>query len=395
MDASSFICPISLEIMKDPVIGPDGHSYDRDSISAWLASGQSVSPLTRLPLNGSDLIPNHALRNAIEEYQKQQKQEAVLAVERAAEEKKDDRVVAGVELTASHLAGEEGTVVICVQAEDVESTVLPTVFIDVLDVSYSMHESATETSGDVEDVVPFSRLDLVKHSVRTQIELMRDTDYLAIVIFDNTSEVLLPVVRMNKQGKQTARQVVDTIKPRGSTNIWGGLLQGLKLAESTDCVGKNVAIILQTDGESIASCNPPRGIAPSLQSWIANHDVPLTLHTVGYSYGQSLDMPLLRQLSAIGGGSVSYVPDGSMVGTVFIHVMANLMSVQYRGASLSIRASDGISLDGLTSPLPIGFINGGQPREFIIRYQGRPSDEKEPILRFELTAANRTNEVSL
>ena len=41
-----FICPITQEIMRDPVIALDGHSYERDAITQWFARGRIKSPLT-------------------------------------------------------------------------------------------------------------------------------------------------------------------------------------------------------------------------------------------------------------------------------------------------------------------------------------------------------------
>ena len=35
---SHFLCPISLQIMRDPVTLPTGISYDRAAISRWLAA---------------------------------------------------------------------------------------------------------------------------------------------------------------------------------------------------------------------------------------------------------------------------------------------------------------------------------------------------------------------
>lgn len=69
-----FICPISLQIMKDPVTAISGITYDRESIERWLhtaaAEGHSsaVCPVTKqlLPLTGSDLTPNHMLRRLIQ-----------------------------------------------------------------------------------------------------------------------------------------------------------------------------------------------------------------------------------------------------------------------------------------------------------------------------------------
>jgi len=59
-------CPITLEVMRDPVIAGDGHSYEREAIERWL-QGHRTSPLTGRALPHANLIPNHSLRGLIEE----------------------------------------------------------------------------------------------------------------------------------------------------------------------------------------------------------------------------------------------------------------------------------------------------------------------------------------
>ncbi|KAK7319580.1 hypothetical protein RJT34_04303 [Clitoria ternatea] len=64
-----FKCPISLEIMSDPVILSSGHTFDRSSIQRWLDAGHRTCPITRLPLpHHPSLIPNHALRSLISNF---------------------------------------------------------------------------------------------------------------------------------------------------------------------------------------------------------------------------------------------------------------------------------------------------------------------------------------
>ncbi|XP_059623716.1 U-box domain-containing protein 8 [Cornus florida] len=64
-----FKCPISLEIMSDPVILSSGHTFDRSSIQRWLDAGHRTCPITKLPLSEHpSLIPNHALRSLISNY---------------------------------------------------------------------------------------------------------------------------------------------------------------------------------------------------------------------------------------------------------------------------------------------------------------------------------------
>ncbi|XWS59376.1 hypothetical protein CRYUN_Cryun08bG0116400 [Craigia yunnanensis] len=63
-----FICPISLQIMKDPVTTITGITYDRESIEQWLLKGKNTScPVTQQPLSRDfDLTPNHTLRRLIQ-----------------------------------------------------------------------------------------------------------------------------------------------------------------------------------------------------------------------------------------------------------------------------------------------------------------------------------------
>lgn len=65
---SHFLCPISLELMKDPVILPTGITFDRSSIETWIEAGNFTCPITKKPLFATDLIPNHAIRRLIQDW---------------------------------------------------------------------------------------------------------------------------------------------------------------------------------------------------------------------------------------------------------------------------------------------------------------------------------------
>jgi hypothetical protein len=63
-----FRCPISLELMRDPVTVSTGQTYDRASIESWVATGNTTCPVTRAPLADFTFIPNHTLRRLIQEW---------------------------------------------------------------------------------------------------------------------------------------------------------------------------------------------------------------------------------------------------------------------------------------------------------------------------------------
>lgn len=61
---SCFRCPITGEMMVDPVIDNGGHSYEREAISEWLLRSET-SPITREYLSLDMLTSNRALKEAI------------------------------------------------------------------------------------------------------------------------------------------------------------------------------------------------------------------------------------------------------------------------------------------------------------------------------------------
>lgn len=64
----SFYCPITRDVMTDPVETSSGQTFERSAIEKWLADGNELCPLTMTPLDTSILRPNKTLRQSIEEW---------------------------------------------------------------------------------------------------------------------------------------------------------------------------------------------------------------------------------------------------------------------------------------------------------------------------------------
>ena len=58
------VCPITQEPINEPVIDPDGNSYEKSAIIEWVRKN-NTSPITRNNLKESDLTPNRALSDMI------------------------------------------------------------------------------------------------------------------------------------------------------------------------------------------------------------------------------------------------------------------------------------------------------------------------------------------
>lgn len=77
-------CPITHEVMKDPVLATDGHTYEREAIIDWFqkCTGITTSPMTNKEIR-STLQPNFSIRSLIAAYK----------VETDSDESEDDNEV--------------------------------------------------------------------------------------------------------------------------------------------------------------------------------------------------------------------------------------------------------------------------------------------------------------
>ncbi|KAL9645704.1 hypothetical protein ABK040_003436 [Willaertia magna] len=248
-----------------------------------------------------------------------------------------------------------------------EGTRKPSTFICVLDISGSMGENA-DNSNDTGENHGFSRLDLVKHSVRTIINVLKPQDQLAIVSFTDNAAVELPLTHMTEEGRTQANTQLNSLTPQGCTNLWDGLRVGLEMASEPSCKSTNTVVVLLTDGEP--NQNPPRGIIPTLRSHIDTNPLNCTIHTFGFGY--NLDSALLNEISQIGSGSYAYIPDCSMVGTIFVNLLSNVLATVVKRAQLMIfPLLDNVKVEKVIgyneTVLNLGAIQYGQTKDFVLK----------------------------
>eukprot|EP00762_Andalucia_godoyi_P005803 ANDGO_06983.mRNA.1 Protein spotted leaf 11 len=364
-----FLCPITKSVMKDPVIGPDGQTYERPAIEQWL-QGHHDSPITRIPMMASQLVPNYALKNMIQSFLLANVDETQSAATTTAT-RAHAGVAAGASAASARLGVELGLVARVHKKIDgskfahvkisppAAGPKRPLQLICVLDVSGSMDTDASIQSSKESDQL--TRLDIVKHSVNTIIETLDDEDSLAIVKFSSDAQVVLPMMRVQGNGKARAKQALMALQTEGSTNIWDGLRVSLELASRTASVAAlPCTIVMFTDGES--NMDPPRGIVPTLESCLAEHKFDGSLHTFGFGY--DLDSQLLSNIAHLGGGTFGYIPDSSMVGTVFVNFASTALATYSQGLRLTAGSADGASPSD--QEFYVSMVQYGQSRDLFV-----------------------------
>ena len=203
----------------------------------------------------------------------------------------------------------------------------PTTVVCVIDVSGSMGTQALINTGkSTNESYGLTSLDLVKHSLKTIIKSLTKDDKLSLVSFSTKARVVLELTDMDDKGRDIAIEALNELRLETSTNLWDGLQRGMEVLKKrkSDDIQHNTAILLLTDG--VPNIIPPRGHMPMLQKYQkeVGGELPGIINTFGFGY--SLDSALLNDIAVFGRGAYSFIPDGSMVGTIFVNSMSNLLS---------------------------------------------------------------------
>ena len=397
----SLTCPITHEPFVDPVIDPEGNTYERAAIVEWVLQ-HGTSPVTRAALTVDQLVPNRILRGDDAPPPPPPQPEPTVTTSAPAGVARP--LSAG--LVAVHNGA--GLLHICATPPDALERA-PLDIALAIDVSYSMQAAASiKTAGDgpAEDD-GLSMLDIVKHAVATVTAVLGENDRLSLVAFDTTATVELPLTRMDAAGKAKAKAANGSLHVRGSTNIWDAIkvsLDTLREAEGDGNTGaaepgteRVATVLLLTDG--VPNVEPPRGHVPMLERYYDTHGRVASLSTFGFGY--NVDSELLSGLAAAGTGSFAFIPDASFVGTIFVNAISNLLSTMITGAELLVEAEGGAlvqgahgSLDrklnglaaGLTSTswgavVPLGAVQYGQSRDVVLRVEVPPGASFRCVLK--------------
>ncbi len=342
MDSSTFVpqsfyCPISGDLMNNPVSDREGHSYEKAEILLWLKKSKT-SPMTRSYLDESHLIENDSLKRSIDEIKDQLNADQM---------KIDSRIVSDSLQTFTDSIDKlkinpyylNDNLYVNIQIPDIE--VRPPVDIVLcIDVSASMEAEAT-LKGDSNETIShgFSVLSLTVSAAKTILHSLNEHDHISIVTYSADACTLFENTPCTPENKQMIDDGLDSLKPTYNTNMWAGIIRSLDILQSTSHPQRVKGVLLLTDG--IPNVEPPRGHEYMLEKYFTDHNFKCMISCYGFGY--NLLSELLMNLSDISGGDgYSFIPDASLLGNIFIHGLSNLFTTATHNPSLSVTLKNDI-----------------------------------------------------
>ncbi|KAK8852664.1 hypothetical protein M9Y10_017653 [Tritrichomonas musculus] len=400
-----YICPITMSIMKDPVIMPDGQTYEREAIQKAL-NVNPISPITREPMDMEDAKTNFALKSLIEKYVKDHMSEikeeptVIDPTNMFQETSQTDSLIPitninEVKLETFSAVYSTDSMLITVKPQNIVGR-LPVSIIAIIDTSGSMSEDATLPQMDSHDECSsISRLQLVQYSLKTIVSTLGSSDEITIITFNSSAHVRASGVKLDLNGKEKVDRMIDQMYPNGGTNLWDGINKGIdevvKQQKKKQQDKMITSLLVFTDGQP--NIHPPMGLIPTLKEKLSDIDVKFSISTFGYGY--SIDANLLEEIAEIGNGIYGYCPDASMVGTIFINYVSNLIS---EISPLNVLTVNGekfhlILYNGSTTNLMIPLKENDRPEQFQISLNSILTNQT--FLINEIKKLNETDENSM
>ena len=332
---ASITCPITNEIMTDPVSGSDGHTYERSAIVTALQYRQE-SPMTREYMSATSLKLNVAIKFLCDKYHNGELCILDNDISNNKETNNNTKYNANIETTITTNSRKNLMISFTSDIDIKDNEQLPQDIVICIDRSGSMNSAVTakdEHNNNIENGMSIQ--DIVNHAAKTVAKTLDKDSRLSIIIFDNLVEVLFTLVNMTDINKSMAINKITQIKPCGQTNIWGAIDKAIEILNERNDKSRNPAILLLTDGSP--NIRPARGEIETLKRMKLKTEFSIPIYTFGFGY--SLEKSLLYDIAKYGNGANGHISDGGMIATVFCNFTGVVMTTVAVNLTLYIKST--------------------------------------------------------
>lgn len=219
------------------------------------------------------------------------------------------------------------------------------------------------------------RLQRVKNALELLLSKLAAGDKLSVVSFSDRAEVVLPPKPVGEHQKSAAW--LGGIEASGGTEIYQGLLSGMKQLRKVSLSEHNNQLILLTDGRTYGD----ETACLQLAGEAAKQDI--SIHAFGI--GADWDDEFLDALVAPSGGLVEYIDSPQKIVSTLQRRLMNLGETHAHQVTLaagwprSVELLDSFRLTPYAQPLHtdgdkivLGDIEGGAPLSFVLAFSVSP-----------------------
>jgi Ca-activated chloride channel family protein len=189
-----------------------------------------------------------------------------------------------------------------------------------------------------------AKLKNVREAVKMVIDRLEPSDYISVVIFDDTAQVIIPSMPANDRPGMKA--AIDRIMDAGGTTMSLGMIQGLGELRRWNIPNAVSRMILLTDGVTYGDTDRCRQLARDAAA------AGIAIYPLGI--GADWDENLLDDIGQLSGGMpAEFIRTPADAMSIFEQQVQSAVAVAVRNAVLTVRLPAGVSPRKAVKVLPI------------------------------------------
>lgn len=189
-----------------------------------------------------------------------------------------------------------------------------------------------------------AKLKNVKEAVKLVIDRLSPSDYISVVIFDDTAQVIIPSMPANDPVGMKA--AIDRIQDAGGTTMSLGMIQGLGELRRWNIPNSVSRMILLSDGVTYGDTDRCRQLSRDA----ANAGISIYPLGIGADWDENL-LDDVGQLS--GGMPAEFIRTPADAMTIFEQQVQSAVAVAVRNATMTLRLPAGVTPRKAVKVLPI------------------------------------------
>jgi len=180
------------------------------------------------------------------------------------------------------------------------------------------------------------KLALAKRAIDAALTMLRPEDRFSVVTYDDRIDVLVPAMPASAEGRETARERLDSIGARGSTDLCAGWLNGCEqIADAAS--DKTIArTLLLSDGRA------NKGITNHAELATRAADLRRAfVVTSTFGVGRDFDESLMAGMADAGGGNFYFIERPEQIQDMLTSELGEALEVVARGVVIDVELPDG------------------------------------------------------
>lgn len=214
------------------------------------------------------------------------------------------------------------------------------------------------------------KMDYAKKAFVSLVDQLQPNDVLSIVIYDDVVDVIRRAKSVGND-KHSIKRMIDEVYPRNSTNLGGGLVEGLRQSEKY--AGKEFInrVVLLSDGLANVGITDPVELNRIAKRY-RNKSISVTTMGVGLDYNENLMMGL----SESGGGNYYFIEHLHSLAVTIRQEFEMASSVVAQNGAIYLTLGDNVHVQDVVGCefknenaryiIPIGDLYANETRDFTV-----------------------------